>query len=57
VDSRIQGLDDRLDTIDCLGRHHIRLVEQNDIREFDLIGQAVIVSAQVIVEAQRLTGR
>jgi hypothetical protein len=46
--SRIECLDDRLDTIDRLGRHHIRLVEQNDIREFDLIGQAVIVSAQVI---------
>lgn len=41
---RVQSLHDRLDPIDRLCRHYVRLVEQNDIRKLDLVGQTVCQS-------------
>jgi hypothetical protein len=37
---RIKSLDDRLDSIYRYGRHDVRLVEQDDVRELELIGQS-----------------
>lgn len=39
-DLRIECLDDRFDLVDRLDGHHIRLVEQDDIGELDLISQS-----------------
>lgn len=40
-DSRVQRLDDGLDLVDRLCWHHVRLVQQDDIGEFDLVGQPI----------------